>query len=612
MGAYRDRETKGGTFRSRETGKPSAAADFGKSLMSGLGEGVASIADLVMEAAPMGRFSNTLQATARLASGELPGIPTPQNYLTRRMSEVGHQPETRAGRYGKALGVNAPSALVPGGVVRRVANVVLPAVGGESAAETVEAMGAGERGQTAARIAGSLAGAGVASTRVQVRRDAADDVVNHLQQRGKVDAVRAQEEAARLRDAGIEPTLTDVVGERGRRFIRAVGVKDEEAGEALTRRSREVTADAKPAVMERTRRLGPATGKSADEVEDGLRQARDDAADADYKPAYRTKVELTPETLSALNDDVGRAAVRRARLAAVARRDQEQIAELDTLLKMNPPPSEITAGTLDRIRIAMRGRADKLAQSPDTRDIASGIRPRVGDIDTTLDNVPELAPARADYRAKSQAIGVLGKDRQDIFSTDPADYAKWLDSLPAEAREANKVAIRQEIVDTLGGQRASTMGSIDELATSAYARDNLAMALGPEEAGRYLANLQARLEQVRNASFVSPNAGSRTAVLENDLGNLKEVGGVMKDVARRDLWSLGDRALQWFASRGIGEREARQLSELASDPQRLDEVLAHLQRRYGERAAQEFVQWQRALPAALAVTSTVRGQPQER
>lgn len=594
--------------------KAGALEDFGKSLATGLNEGFGSIADAVLEVSPVGQVNRTLTAAARLVSGEGAKPVEPQNALTRRMGEIGHQPETRAGRYGRAVGQNIPNALVGGGgMIQRGANVIAPAVLGEGAAEAAEAVGADERGQTIARVAGAVAGSGVASIRPRNARPAPPDerVPNALLKRTNIDPARARAEADRFRAAGVEPTLTDVVGEKGRRFIRAVGVKHEDTGEALTGRAREVSAGAKPAIMDRTRQVGPETGKSADEVAAGIKKARNEAASTDYAEPYKTRIPLTDETLTALNDEPGRAAMRRARLAAVARQDQEQIAELDTLLKMNPPPTDVSAGTLDRIRIAMRGRAKKLSQSPDTADIGAGLTPRVGMIDDTLNQVPELAPARADYKAKSQALGVLGKERKDVYSTDPADYASWLDSLPEEAREANKVAIRQEILDTLGGQRASTFGSVDELATSPYVRDNLAMALGPDEARSYLANLQARLDQVRNASFVSPNAGSRTAVLENDISGLKEVGGAVGDTMRGNIAGLAQRAAQWFASRGINEREAQTLSEAAIDPRRLDELLNHLERRYGQGAAQDFIQWRQAiLPGAVAATAAARA-PQQ-
>jgi len=251
----------------------------------------------------------------------------------------------------------------------------------------------------------------------------------------------------------------------------------------------------------------------------------------------------------------------------------------------------------------MRGRADKLAQNPATKDVAAGLRMRQGMIDETLDQVPELQPARADYRAKSQAIDVLGKERRDVFSTDPTDYQSWVASLSPEAREANKVAIRQEIMDTLGGQRASTFGSVEELATSEYARQNLAAALGPEEAQSYLSNLSARLEQVRNARFVSPNDGSRTAVLENDVSGLVDTAKAVGQAARGDVVGGGWRILErWLLNRGVSDQSARIIAEAAADDTALTRIVAEIEaQRPG--AGQEFLALRQAVIAGGATSS---------
>jgi hypothetical protein len=587
--------------------KRSTAHDVGKGLLSGLTEGATGIADAVMHATPMGVVRNALNVAtgkpfAALGSDPLGLV----RHAAPQASQIArYQPETGAGRLAKTVGTMAPNAAVPGNVLSRVANVALPAAGSEIAGGMANAMGASPQVQAGARAVGGLVGAGAGSVRLNaLGRQAGPDAetANLLARRGKVDAGAMAQKAQAMRDAGTQPTLIDVAGDRGRRLVRAVGVKNEVAGETLQENARTVSASTKPAVMARTRGLGPVPGSTGDEVASKLRTARSNQANKDYAGPYTTQVKLEPDTLSALSDEHGRAALRQARSAASARMDTAQVEEIDGLLKMNPAPDSVSAGTLDRVRIAMRNRASAMARN-NRSDVASGLGDRVKMIDQTLAQVPEIQPARANYKATSQAIGVLGKERKDVFSTDPTDYGKWLDGLSPEARHANQVAIRQEILDTLGGQRASTFGSIDELASSEYAKANLRQALG-KDADPYIAHLGARLEQARNANMVSPGGGSRTAVLENDLSKAKTAIGVGRSAIRGDVVGAAAKLGEWFLSRGISDAHAMKLAEDAVDPSKLDGVIRALQGRYGKASAQKFLSYRNAaLSGALAVGS---------
>lgn len=412
-----------------------------------------------------------------------------------------------------------------------------------------------------------------------------------LARRAKPDVVDARNRADAMREAGVEPTGVDVFGDRGRRLTRAIGVKSDTAGETLAANARSVSASTKPAAMVSTRGLVDEP-RSAAQLADDLSQARSTAATELYREPYASRVQIDAETASALRGDAGRSAIQRARQAAAARRDDLQMSELDSLLASNMDEfPEVSAGTLDRIRIAMSERA-KTAGKRGANDIAGGLRGREGDLNNALDNVDGLDVARADFKAKSQAIDILdGKERLDVFSTDPADYANWLSTLTPEAQRANQVGIRQEILDTLGGQRASTFGSLDELATSPYVRDNLRLAVGDDVADQYIANLSARLEQTRNATFVSPNAGSRTAVLENDTAQAaKSAIDVGSKVLRGDAIGLLQSTADWFTRRGVSQQQAEAVAKAMTDPAQLDRVITAIGRRSGPDDARSLLQ----------------------
>lgn len=618
----------GGLDFSSRAAPVSTAKDAGKGFLSGVQEGVSSIADTVRQASPLGVVSNMLATAADLAQGRVNVTPSPFSAATQAAQAHGYQPQTTAGQYAKAVGVMAPNAFAPGmgGVVRRAAAVVLPGVASEAAGQAAQAVGGGPVTQAAARFAGGVAGGVTAGVRMNPLANVApeDAAVNVFAQRAKPDVAAMRAKSDEMQAAGVQPTLIDLAGNRGRRLVRAVGVKSDQAGETLQTNALNVSATTKPAIMARTRTLGPNQGQTADELAATVSDARDNAATANYAGPYKAPVQITEDMKSALSDGPGRAALQRALRAAVSRRDDAQAGEIQSLLKAGSPvpqppprlsglqsvktpvslnsqgpttypwPDSVSGATLDRIQIALGKQAERLRRNQGG-DIASGLTGRQADINSTLDNTAGLGEARADFKAKSQALDVLGAGpkkaagRLDVFSTAPADYGKWLAGLSPEAQNANKVAIRQEVLDTLGGQRASTLGSVDELASSEYAKANLRQALGAE-ADPYLAHLNARLEQVRNAGFVSPNGGSRTAVLENDLKGVLGTAKHALHAVKGGALGMVAGAAEWLVSRGVSEPQAQALAKAAVDPAQTERVLRQLEARFGRPAARQFLQ----------------------
>lgn len=514
---------------------------------------------------------------------------------------------------GRGVGMTAP-AMIPAAGVGAASTLPSAMARGattaatEAAAYTLADRGTGkERLESANRsilpaaAGGAALGAvGYALTRPRMVRADEDVAAQVLTDRAKADPADMRAEAEAMRDVGVQPTGLDVIGERGRRFVRATGVKTDAAGEILTDNAIRRSAGTKPAVMSNTRRLvdDPRTVTS---YVDDLTTARSEAATTQYREPYQTLVQIDADVASALRGDPGRAAIQRARQAAVARQDYAQVQELDALLapNMNEFP-EVSAGTLDRIRIAMGERAETAGRRG-ARDIAAGLRSRQSAITSALDNVEGLGEARANFRESTRAINVAdGTDRLDIFSTDPVDYGQWVRSLGPEARKANAMAIRQEILDTLGGQRSSTFGSLDELATSPYVRENLAAAVGDETANSYLRNIAARLRQTRSASMVTPGAGSRTAVLENDLGeagrNVAAGVNVVQQGLRGDVIGIARTAADWWRRRGVTPAQAEALARVTTDEGMLDRLIAAAETRGGQGAGQDFLQ---TLAAAL-------------
>lgn len=660
----------------------------------------------------------------RTAQAERGAVSAVRGEPSRAVHEAGadYQPQHEGNRYLKATAEMLPNAAFGGGgALRRAGSVFLPGVASEGAAQIAERFTDNQDVVAGARVAGALVGGAMSAARVQ-REPADQRAANVLADRTRDPVSALEAEAARMRAAGVEPALMDVMGDAGRRTVRAVGTVSPAAGQTLASRAAQVTADTKPAVMARTRAL---TGeeRTADKLVADLLAERSKAAEADYKGVYQAALPLTDDMLRALSGDPGKAALRRARAAAVARMDDAEVASIDSLLNSSlqrlpltpdaisararsegfdpdthyyhgtrqgftddiqpspdgasgpgiyvsqsptqaqnytrgalrdgdapnirplviragkaepsqggasrvvrdpadvrsaldpfypegyvPPPETVSGATVDRTRIAMRERASKASRAGDNA-LASGLGMRESVLDNALAGDPRFEPARTGFAQRSRAIDILsGKNdaRPDAFSTDPADYGTWLKDLTPEQAKANAVAIRQDILDTLGGQRAGTMGSIEQLAQSQYARQNISDALSAagEDAGAYFANLEARLEQLGNARFVSPNTGSRTAVLDEDASRLEG----LVDVAKTGVNAAHGRwvtvAADMLRRRGIGKDVAEQMALDATDPARLDAVLARLRTAKGEGAVSEFLNVRRRLllaPVALAI-----------
>jgi len=554
-----------------------------------------------------GKVRGTRNPDGSITPGDIGGA-FRRNMADQRVVEDDFtQRRPKVAAVGRGAGMTAPAMIPAVGAGAATTLTSAIARGATTAATEAAAYALADRGTGQERLQGAnraiipaamggaaLGAAGYALTRPRMVRTDEDLAAQVLVDRAKADPAQMRAEAQAMRDVGVAPTGLDVIGERGRRVARATGVKTDTAGEILTQNAMTRSASTKPAVMSNTRRMVD-DPRTVTAYVDDLTTARSEAATTQYREPYQAMVQIDADAASALRGDPGRAAIQRARQAAVARQDYTQVQELDALLapNMNEFP-EVSAGTLDRIRIAMGERAETAGRRG-ARDIASGLRSRQSAITGALDNVEGLGEARANFRQTTQAINVAdGTDRLDIFSTDPADYGQWVQSLGPEARRANAMAIRQEILDTLGGQRSSTFGSLDELSTSPYVRENLAAAVGEEAADGYLRNIAARLRQTRNASMVTPGAGSRTAVLENDLGevgrNVSAGANAVQQTLRGDVIGLARTAADWWRRRGVSPAQAEALARVTTDEGMLDRLIAAAEARGGQGAGQDFLQ----------------------
>lgn len=337
------------------------------------------------------------------------------------------------------------------------------------------------------------------------------------------------------RTGAMPPAFLDVAGENTRALIRAAGSRPGEARNLAQTYKGEVLEAIPDASIVRANQLTPNETRPAAVVQSAIQEARDAAASTNYAPAYATPVQVDDSVLVALQGDAGRAALQRARTAAAARRDMQQLAEIDALLHANdtgtPLTRTVSGGTLDRIRIAMQERG-QTAMRRGARDIASGLNSRAGDLNSALDNIPEMRPARAAFRQSSEAMDAIDIGQRILRET-PDNFAASLIPENPQAMEAARVGARQALADALG-QRASAASVLQQIAMAPNTKRNLEALFGPDEAERLITAARLNLERGANASFIAPNTGAQTQLR---LADQEAVGNVL-DVVRSPIQAI--------------------------------------------------------------------------
>lgn len=329
------------------------------------------------------------------------------------------------------------------------------------------------------------------------------------------------------------PMLMNVAGENTRRLVRLAGMKEGEGARILGGIGGRERASLPATARNRARQLTPGEDRPANVVAEAATEARDTAAENAYRGPYREQTLVTPETSAALRGGPGRAAMQRARSAAEARQNYDQMDEIDRLMggDFQEGTQPISAGTIDRVRIAMRGRAEKAGQSPDTRDIAGGLRDRARQIDTSLERIPEIQGARGNYRAHSQFIEGVEDVGPNIFKQSADEFAPQFEAVPAmgvDARRAGaQIGARQTMTDAFGQGPRRARSTIDSIADGEDPQRNLRALFGGE-ADRFVSAIRNMRQRVDNAQFVDPNVGSKTAPTQADAQAANDVLRVLQ------------------------------------------------------------------------------------
>lgn len=416
-----------------------------------------------------------------------------------------------------------------------------------------------------------------------------------------LDAATVKQGVADWMHSGVTPRLMDVAGENTRALLRAAASKTGAGRNIAVKYAATNAGDLQGDAARLARNLTPGDARPANVVADELQTTQRTLANQQYAEPYQTPVQVTPELASALGDKPGQMAIRRALDTALARRDHAQADELRSLLQLgdvpelprglsasaasrikdqirnemlaNAPP--ISAGTLDRIKIEMGEMGQKAmdASSP-RRGYGSGMFDRAHDVNATLDQVPELGPARATYKDMQAQRDALEHGQQGVApGAFPEDFTPRMDELAGmspKARDAAAVGYRSQVLGQIGAPAEGSTGLLNRLSSSdnqAAIQDSI---FGQDIAERFRKGVGNRVEQLQNARYVSPKTGSQTETRATD--SLAEIN--MPSMRGHHLISYMLDKIRRGATMTDEERHA--LVQLGQATGGLDSVLQHV------------------------------------
>lgn len=325
------------------------------------------------------------------------------------------------------------------------------------------------------------------------------------------------------------PMLMNVAGENTRKLVRLAGMKGGDAANTLGGIGRRTRANMPAQARARARELTPGETRPANVLVEAANEAREKAANRNYAGPYRTQVKIGDDVANVLTDAPGKAALRSARADALERRAMGQVDEIDNLLRAEPIPTDpfewytptperVSGSVLDRTQIAMRERGNKLSRAGNNAR-AGGSFGRRAVIDSTLEQVPELQGARGNYKAFSQFAEGAEDVGPNVLKQASDEFAPQFEAMgPTDVnplREGARVGARQTLTDAFGQTPRKARGVLDAVADAEDPQRNLRALFG-DQADRFVEAIRRIRQSVDDATFVDPNAGSKTAPSQAD------------------------------------------------------------------------------------------------
>lgn len=593
----------------KEPKQTNAAVDVIRSIPGGLAKGVAAVAGIP------GDISDALDAGANWLTGNnissRPSVSAPSSgQLNAAFSAPTggyYEPQRKAGRYAETIMSFLPAALAPGSAAARIARVALPGAGSEAAGQLAEDSGASPGMQTAARVAGGLAGGFSTALGRPIVRGAN----RATQALGGQGFLNPEAEAARRltgafgRDGGgnaaagransfsrsgaSAPSVLDVGGGNVSRLVRAAAGGGDEAQGVAQSYADQVRSNLQDNVISRTQQL-PGPNVSNAQATAQARGAQRQQTAVDYAGPNATPVVLDDAGVVALRGDTGRNAIARARRDAEINNDTETLADLAVLDDIDAAaPPTVSGRALEAVRRAYGRLSEEAAAKPGGGYAQAGYLGRQEGLESTLDQAPGFAPARQNFRTNQAAIDAVPLGGR-IMNAPSASYGEEIANLagvggPPNLRNLQTSAKNRIIADVEAPAEGAT-GILSKLGTSNRATANLASTFGDERAALFQEAVRNEVQRLRNANAVLPTSGSQT--------QLRGLDEALVDLPTSKAGII-DRAIgSVLRSFSLTPAERRAIVELATSPADL--------RRF---ATQPNTRFQRpAAAGAIGVSST--------
>lgn len=136
---------------------PGLAADVAQGSLSGVEKAATGVADMIAGASPLGQVQQMLSTAAQLADGKTPNT-RPFGLYSQTIDPLQYRPVTTPGRYAETIGEMIPNAVMPEGMLSKVAAVALPGIASQFAGDAAEKAGASPGMVQVARFLGGSAG----------------------------------------------------------------------------------------------------------------------------------------------------------------------------------------------------------------------------------------------------------------------------------------------------------------------------------------------------------------------------------------------------------------------------------------------------------------------
>lgn len=590
-------------------GALAAARRSGNPLLSNFADAAIGAQEIASQA---GQMLNPLTLASRAA-------PTSQRLATERQAAFGQDyvPQTEPGRYGRAIGRMAPNALIPGGPVARAANVLAPAIGGETARYAAERSGVGPQGQAAAEMAGQVVGGVVAGFRpAPDPRPVQRPEIDKFRSISKADPAVMRQQAAEYRAAGIDPTLVDVSGDAGRGVIRDVAGRMDGSRQAVTDFYDTRTAALPGRIGRQAREVISQDPRNPLQIQADLGASRSAAGDTAFSAVRDERFTLNPDAVQALRSPDGRAAIDAAAKMSLNSLDPAERAigaELNRLSveMLDSPNTPITVGMAQQISKSLLDAGDAAHRSGSGRagSLLSGLGRALRDDARTKVPGYDAALKQWEYDSRLMSAAETGGD---FLKRDTDEFAAALAGMGPEEQMLARATARRALEARAGESIGAAPGLARTVAMAPEQQARNALLLGPGDAATLQNNLYRESMAVRNAGDVAPRTGAKTAATLMDAQAAKGVQdavGTGLDVYTGNHVGFLRRTVNWFATRGINDAEASKLARAAIDPAQLDDVISYIERRYGPQTARSFVEFRKQAliaPALAGVTGAAR------